>query len=827
MKQRRLKLSLSFLAILLAGSTAWNPLGAQNHNMFRFPPTGGDRIRTEAQLLPEVSTGPMDPTWSPDGRWIAFSMRGDIWKVPAEGGTAIALTKGPAYHFEPAWSPDGRSLALTLDVNRNLEIGVVPAEGGDVRIIASDPQVDIEPAWSADGKGLYFSSARSGSFAIYYVSLDTGAVSQVAGLQGPQLQPAPSPDGKSLAYMAPVRGRLGSGGIWVKPLPEGEPRLVYYEETSFHAKPKWSPDSSALLFASDEAGSYDVAAVPAQGGTLARLTLDSGDEFSPVYSPDGSRIAFTTNRTGPAQLMTMSAGGARREAWTEVAIRGRQSARPTGRARVRVIGPDNHDMPARVTVSASDGRSYAPNGGFHRVNPVIDTHYFPSSGFFEVEVPAGTTKIFAMRGPEYVPATTEVNVPADKVVDAELHLRRLIDATAQYWYSGDTHTHDLHQGRFGLTHEQYFEMLLSEDLHVTNDLIHMDGTRWMGRPEDLTGKPHPLSTATHILQYAEEFRGNLGHIGLIGIKEFAMPPVGGTGSTVYSAVLPNFSYVDAAHAQGGLAGYMHPYTRRVQKPEDGAGSEIALDVALGKGDFYDVTNIPYDDLINAEMYYRYLNAGFRIAATGGSDDFGNSWNGAPPGTSRTYARVDGPFSMRSWLDAIKAGRTFGTTGPLLFLTVNSHEPGSEIRTTTPVDLQVRCDVASIAPLDRVELIVNGEVAKTIRVNVREGRYTLTETLHLDGSGWVAARAIGPSSAVVSDDYAFAQTTPVYVVRDGKPFISAKDALFLDAMVAAMWQRLESRARFPSPAEKEKFRAAVEQARHVYQERAQRASASAQ
>jgi hypothetical protein len=300
--------------------------------------------------------------------------------------------------------------------------------------------------------------------------------------------------------------------------------------------------------------------------------------------------------------------------------------------------------------------------------------------------------------------------------------------------------------------------------------------------------------------------------------------VGGTPNTVYAPYIANFSAVDAAHSQGGLAGYMHPYSRHVENPEDGAGSEIALDVALGKGDFYDVTNIPYDDLVNAEMYYRYLNAGFRIAATGGSDDFGNSWNGGPPGTSRTYAHIEGALSLRSWLDAIKAGRTFGTTSPLIFLTVNGREPGSEIRTSGPTSLQVRCEVASIAPLDHVDLIVNGEVAKSFPVSGRQGRYTLVETLPLEGSGWVAARAIGPSSAVVSDDYAFAQTTPVYVVRDGRPFVSAKDALFLDAMVAAMWQRLDSRSRFPSPADRDHFRAAVEQARQIYQNLARQVSA---
>src|SRR4051812_42522230 len=110
MKSPRLRSGIFALAALLTAGAAWNQSTNQStrpRNMFRFAPTGGDRIRTEAHLLPEVSTGPLDPSWSPDGQWIAVSMRGDIWKVPAQGGAAVALTKGPGYHFEPAWSPDG------------------------------------------------------------------------------------------------------------------------------------------------------------------------------------------------------------------------------------------------------------------------------------------------------------------------------------------------------------------------------------------------------------------------------------------------------------------------------------------------------------------------------------------------------------------------------------------------------------------------------------------------------------------------------------------------------------------------------------------------
>jgi len=261
--------------------------------VMRYPSVGGNRIRAEVHMLPAVSTGPLDPDWSPDGEQLTFSMRGDVWTIPSAGGTATALTQGPAYYFEPRWSPDGRWIAFSRDLDGNLDVGVVPSAGGEPLMLTTDPHVDVQPTWAADSSAVYFSSARAGSFDIYRAPLPAGsdgpANELVVSGRGHQIQAAVSPGGNTIAFVSSVRGRLGTGGIWTLPLAEiSDPataletaELVHYEETSFRTKPRWTADGRNLVFVSDEAGSNDVAVVPAEGGSKARLTQAPEGEMDP------------------------------------------------------------------------------------------------------------------------------------------------------------------------------------------------------------------------------------------------------------------------------------------------------------------------------------------------------------------------------------------------------------------------------------------------------------------------------------------------------------------------------------------------------------------
>ena len=179
--------------------------------------------------------------------------------------------------------------------------------------------------------------------------------------------------------------------------------------------------------------------------------------------------------------------------------------------------------------------------------------------------------------------------------------------------------------------------------------------------------------------------------------------------------------------------------------------------------------------------------------------------------------VQGPLSEQSWLDGIRKGHTFSSTGPSALpgrgrpRARRSDRPGRQRAAYPPRARRGGLDRADGQPGDR---------GQRRRCAQRTPRPTPCSILFngdvpVPQGGWVAARVNGPSSRYISDSYAFAQTSPVYIVRGGRPWRSADDARFLADAVEATWQHVRNSA-WRTPEERERFHTAIEQAHAVYE-----------
>lgn len=102
-------------------------------------------ITSLALVLSALSSYAITPLWmrdariSPDGTEIVFCYKGDIYKVPAQGGTAVQLTTQASYEANPVWSPEGKQIAFASDRNGNFDLFIMPADGGVARRLTYHP----------------------------------------------------------------------------------------------------------------------------------------------------------------------------------------------------------------------------------------------------------------------------------------------------------------------------------------------------------------------------------------------------------------------------------------------------------------------------------------------------------------------------------------------------------------------------------------------------------------------------------------------------------------------------------------------------------------
>ena len=314
-----------------------------------------------------LAGGEYEPTISPDGRMMAFVWGGeqsenyDIYTQSIDSGGPVRLTSNPAGEGSPCWSPDGRYIAFVRYSDKPGESGVyiIPAGGGSERKVATLSTLqhifDHHLDWSPDGNLLSVVDRSSADvpFRIDIVSLNSGARRRLTtpppGTVG-DTGPAFSPDGQQIAFRRTAGA--GTNDLYIVKTTGGEPHRLTFEKrfTSGHA---WSQGGRDVVFAARHSGAISLWRVKASGGTpqpipgvaqgayyiaiarsgnrlaysrwfsdtnvwetdLAtgrkrRLLGSTRDERSAQYSPDGTRIAFRSDRSGVDEIWVADASGA-------------------------------------------------------------------------------------------------------------------------------------------------------------------------------------------------------------------------------------------------------------------------------------------------------------------------------------------------------------------------------------------------------------------------------------------------------------------------------------------------------------------------------------
>jgi Tol biopolymer transport system component len=286
------------------------------------------------RMLTSVSSA--SAAWSPDGRKIAFQgprpapdashprPTSGLWVINADGsGKRRLAPKGE----DPAWSPDGRTIAFATFSG----IYVVNADGTGQRGLAGTTVAGSRtgghmssPAWSPDGRKLLFLSDAGTlcdfCFHLYVVNADGSGERRLVhqhktGLLVGDFSPAWSPDGQRIAF---VRRRfhptgLDVGVVWVMRADGRRQRKLtrerFAEGRSLHARVAWSPDGQKLAFTSDRDGNADVYTINSDGSGLRRLTNNPEYDGDAVWSPDGRQLVFVSNRGGGYGVYIVNADG--------------------------------------------------------------------------------------------------------------------------------------------------------------------------------------------------------------------------------------------------------------------------------------------------------------------------------------------------------------------------------------------------------------------------------------------------------------------------------------------------------------------------------------
>ena len=234
----------------------------------------------------------------------------------ADGTDSRRLTE--AYDAHPSWSPDGRKIAFSTRPANVVAIAVIDLQSNEIKQLTDTERSPSAPDWAPDGQSLaiIYNPAHPGiNYELYTMNANGSGFKRLTESAGYQYYDNPdwSPDGSKLTYSADLEGNQD---IYIAD-PDGANPVQVTFSAADDRSPAWSPDGSRIAFETYRDGNWEIYIMNTDGTGMQNISNHESREQWPSWSPDGSMIAFQSYRDGNWEIYVMNADGTEQRRLTE------------------------------------------------------------------------------------------------------------------------------------------------------------------------------------------------------------------------------------------------------------------------------------------------------------------------------------------------------------------------------------------------------------------------------------------------------------------------------------------------------------------------------